>query len=255
MFRTALKPRWLGLLVLVIAVIVTFVWLGSWQYRIAQDDGRAEALAAAAALPRIPLDEAITPHAAFPADASTRKITAVGHYAADRQFLVADRRLDGRPGYWVMTPLVADSTGASLAVLRGFVTDPAAAPPPPTGTVTIEGALAPGEAPSTGTDLPEGQLTSVDLARLVNEWDTKIYNAFLFATAESTDGAAVTIPPTMERVPPPTLEGSPLQWRNAAYALQWWLFAGFAAWMWWKMVREDHRKELSAASAAEGETT
>ncbi|MEI2648420.1 MAG: hypothetical protein V9G15_05285 [Dermatophilaceae bacterium] len=49
----------------------------------------------------------------------------------------------------------------------------------------------------------------------------------------------------MERVPPPDLP-SGVTLRNAAYALQWWIFALFALWMWWKMVRDDHRRSLIA---------
>jgi len=38
-----------------------------------------------------------------------------------------------------------------------------------------------------------------------------------------------------------------LTWRNAAYALQWWVFGLFAAYMWWRMVRDDHRRDQAAA--------
>ena len=41
-------------------------------------------------------------------------------------------------------------------------------------------------------------------------------------------------------MPPPSLVGSGLSWRNAAYALQWWVFALFAGYMWWRMVRDDY---------------
>jgi ABC-type nickel/cobalt efflux system permease component RcnA len=34
--------------------------------------------------------------------------------------------------------------------------------------------------------------------------------------------------------------GGGLSWRNLAYALQWWVFALFAAYMWWRMVRDDY---------------
>jgi surfeit locus 1 family protein len=40
-------------------------------------------------------------------------------------------------------------------------------------------------------------------------------------------------------VPPPALVNSGLSWRNAAYAFQWWIFALFAGYMWWRMVRDD----------------
>ena len=46
-----------------------------------------------------------------------------------------------------------------------------------------------------------------------------------------------------------------MQWRNAAYAVQWWIFALFALWMWARMVRDETRRERAArappATAAE----
>lgn len=52
----------------------------------------------------------------------------------------------------------------------------------------------------------------------------------------------------MERVPPPDLP-SGLTLRNAAYALQWWVFALFALWMWVKMVRDDYRRHQPVPGA------
>ena len=45
-------------------------------------------------------------------------------------------------------------------------------------------------------------------------------------------------------MPPPDLP-SGFTLRNLAYALQWWIFALFALWMWWKMVRDAHRRSLA----------
>jgi cytochrome oxidase assembly protein ShyY1 len=87
-------------------------------------------------------------------------------------------------------------------------------------------------------------LGSIDLSVLVNRWPGELYNAFVFAQDERLvpAGASVTLPPGLDRVPPPEVTGG-LKWRNAAYALQWWLFAAFAAFMWFRMVREDARRE------------
>ena len=41
-----------------------------------------------------------------------------------------------------------------------------------------------------------------------------------------------------------------VQWRNAAYAVQWWIFALFALWMWVRMVRDETRRERAAAEGA-----
>lgn len=251
-----LKPKWLGLLAVLVAIMVSFTFLGLWQLSVARDDALKAELESAASRPVVPLTSVIAPHQPFTADLSGRPVTATGRYDAAGQVLVVDRRLDDVGGSWVVTPLVVDGTGARLAILRGFLPgDPAtqgSGPAPAAdGPVTVTGTLAPAESPTTtSTPLADGQLASVDLARLVNEWDGSIYNAFAFATSETpdqTDG-------TLARVPPPPLP-SGLTWRNAAYAVQWWVFALFAAWMWWRMVRDDHRRSLatpgaSAASAA-----
>jgi hypothetical protein len=45
-------------------------------------------------------------------------------------------------------------------------------------------------------------------------------------------------------------------WQNLSYALQWFVFAGFGLFMWWRLVRDDHRGTLrraaTIASAASG---
>ena len=132
-------------------------------------------------------------------------------------------------------------------MLRGFVTAPESAAAPPSGVLTITGGLAPGESPYTGEPLPAGQLGSVDLSILVNEWPGDLYNAFLFLEKEdpaSTSG--------LTAVPTPTAP-TDLVWRNAAYAVQWWLFAGFAVWMWWRMVRQADAEERARGRATERE--
>ncbi len=248
MLRTALRPKWLGLLLLVLALAALFWRLGLWQLHVAQDKGSGESVVAAnPGRPAVPIDSLLQPHEDFPGELSGRLVTMTGSYAADRQVLIADRRLDGAHGFWVVTPLFTDGSGSSssarvLAVVRGFVTDAADAPVPPTGRVTVTGSLAPGESPSTSTTpLPAGQLGTLDLSVLVNQWPGQLYDAFVFATAERTDhGTAVELGSALRRIPPPNpTGGGGLAWRNAAYAFQWWIFALFAGWMWVKMVRDD----------------
>ncbi|GAA1248698.1 SURF1 family protein [Oryzihumus leptocrescens] len=252
MLRTALRPRWLGLLALVVVVMVTFTMLGLWQLNVARDKGRAEAVRAAPQRPVAALTTVVQPQAQFPADGSGRRVTATGRYDAAGQVLVTPRLLDGRRGYWVVTPLVVEGTGARLAVVRGFVTDPAAATrPPATGPVMVTGSLAPAESPTEGAALPAGQLGSVDLADLVNRWGGQIYNAFVFATAERPDvTTGTTASAGIVRVPPPPPVGGGLALRNAGYAVQWWVFALFALYMWWRMVRDEHEREQSPARPA-----
>jgi surfeit locus 1 family protein len=237
--RTALRPRFLGLLGLVVLVGVAFGLLGRWQLGVAESSAYREAVERARAQAPVELTTALEPHAPFRGDLSSRPVTATGRYAADGQLLVPGRRLEGVSGLWVLTPFVVEGTGATLAVVRGFVTNPSDAVAPPAGDLTISGGLAPGESP-VAEPVPEGQIGSVDLSLLVNTWPGDIYNAFVFLEAE--DPAAADQP---TRVPTPLADTS-IQWRNAAYAVQWWVFALFALWVWFRMVREEARREAAA---------
>lgn len=244
MLRTALKPRSLGLLLVALACIAAFVQLGRWQLGVAQDKATQEVLDSSRAQGAVDLDRVLKPHQSFPGELSARTVRASGHYAETGEVLIANRRLEGREGLWVITPFVTDG-GGTLPVLRGFVTSAAEVPEPPPGQLVIEGGLAPGESPLSKQQLPAGQLASVDLAVLVNQWPGELYNAFVFlATETDPAGGASAVqnpPPELERVPTPTKSGG-LSWRNASYAAQWWVFACFALWMWWRMVRDDHRR-------------
>jgi surfeit locus 1 family protein len=242
--RTALRPRFLGLLGLVVVVGIAFGFLGRWQLGVAESTAYREAVEQARAQEPAALTTVLEPHAPFRGDLSSRPVIAVGRYAADGQLLVPDRRLDGVPGLWVLTPFVVEGTGATLAVVRGFVTDPSDAGPPPAGDLTLSGGLAPGESP-VSEPVGEGQIGSVDLSLLVNSWPGDIYNAFLFL--ESEDPAAAAQP---TRVPTP-LPDTSIQWRNAAYAVQWWVFALFALWVWFRMVREETLREEALREAGD----
>jgi surfeit locus 1 family protein len=230
---------------MVVLVMVSFGMLGLWQLNVARDKGHAEQVRAAPLRPVADLAAVLTPHGPFPRDGTGRRITATGRYDGSAQVLVTPRRLRGEPGYWVVTPLVVQSTGARIAVVRGFVTNPKLAVAPRAATeVTVSGTLASGESPTSekaGPTLPDGQLTVLDLALLVNRWPGDLYNGFVFATAEQPDVTSASAP-AMQRVPPPAPAGGGLAWRNAAYALQWWVFALFAAYMWWRMVSDDYRE-------------
>lgn len=236
MLRTALQPRWLALLALLLVLLYAFGRLGLWQLSLAQQEEGTQVLQAQAAAPAVPLQSYLGPHRAFPPDGSGRAVRAEGVYVGADQFLVPQRYLQGREGYWVVTPL-RTSADALLPVLRGWVAEPGQAGMPEAGPVTVTGTLAPGESPvprAERVELPAGQLGSVDLAVLANTWDGELYNAFVFATDQrpQLSSSGVT------KVPPPPLTRDGVDWRNLGYALQWWVFAGFAVYMYFRFLRD-----------------
>lgn len=233
MIRTALQPRWLALSAVLVVVVFAFGRLGWWQFSVAQESEAREYLQAQQARPVVQLEDYLAPHRPFPQDGSNRMVQAQGEYAGAQQFLVPRRYLGGQEGYWVITPL-RTGAGALLPVLRGWVAEPAQADTPAATSLTVTGTLAPGESPAQAADLPEGQLGSVDLAVLANTWEDPLYNAFVFATQERPALSAGTVTP----VPPPALRGSGSDWRNVGYALQWWVFAGFAGYMYLRFLKD-----------------
>lgn len=239
MIRTALRPRWLAWLAVALAAVYVCYRLGMWQLGVARDDGAKEALEKSEARPSATLSSILQPHQEWDGrELNNRKVTMSGSYERSGQFLVPDRYLDGKRGYWVVTPLHTTSPDGVIAVVRGWVEHPTA-PAAPTGTRTIAGTLSQGESAATGStgQLPAGQKSSIDLSVLVNEWPGELYNAFAFVSSEQPDAAT-----GLRRVPPPQPE-SGLNTRNAAYAAQWWIFGLFCPLLWWRMVSVAHRNE------------
>lgn len=249
MLRTLLSPRMLGLHLLVIGVLVSFILLGRWQLGVFEESGKPHASVDPAP---VAVETLSRVGAQIEGPAVGRQVTASGSYDAAKQLLVADRRPDvAAPGgnvsrgegYWVLTPLVLpDDT--MVPVVRGWVPkadDPAIAVP--AGQVTVSGRL---RAPE-GTDsvqrraggVPAGQVQTVSTAELINLWrGEKVRNGFVVAP---TPGL------TPVKVAPPVTGGT-LTWRNLAYAANWWIFAGFAVFMWFHFVRDAVRSSSASKS-------
>lgn len=234
----------MGLLALAVVLAIGCIIAGRWQWSVAHDEARADTVRETQDKPTEPLEAVMQPHEGFPDDGSGRRVTASGEYTGD-QVLVVDRLLDGTEGQWVVDRFVVDESDANLAVVRGWIPKGETPPDPPTGTTELLGSLAPKEAPDEG-GLPEGQMSSVDIAQLVNTWPGEIYNGFAFAMEE--DGSEQAS--GLERVPPP-LPDTSLNFRNVMYAVQWWVFAAFPLWMWTKMVRQAARRDDETAEAVE----
>jgi cytochrome oxidase assembly protein ShyY1 len=258
--RTALRPRWLGLLLVALVAASVMVLLGHWQLGRAREHGREpverQARAQVTAVPK-PLDQVIKGRQTFPRSAVNLRVTATGHWDYGHRLLVTDRTLNGRSGYWVLVPLkLAD--GSALPVVRGWVASPAAlaaaeSPSPlrgPPGAVQVVGLLQPTEAPLDHTPgesdrLPADQLARIAATDLVNRWSFPLITGFLVMQSQTPATG-----PSLAPVPPPTPD-SGLDLLNVFYAFQWWLFAGVALFFWWRLVRDDHLRRPDAAAGAD----
>jgi cytochrome oxidase assembly protein ShyY1 len=246
--RTALQPRWLALLVVVLVAATAMALLGRWQLDRAREHGqepveRAQR-AQARATPK-PVEQVIAPRQTFPKEAVNTRVTASGQWDGAHRLLITGRSLNGRTGFWVLVPLkLAD--GSAVPVVRGWVptaSDPAAAAP--TGPVTVIGFLQPSEppvtlAPGASSGLPAGQLSRISAPDLVNAWPYPLITGFMVEQSQTPATGPAPTP-----VPPPSAAGG-LDLLNVFYALQWWLFALIGLLFWGRIVRDDHLARLSA---------
>ncbi|MEH0424643.1 SURF1 family protein [Streptomyces sp. B21-083] len=239
MYRFLLTPRWWGINVFVLLAIPFCVFMGSWQlsrfedrvqdHRTATKEVSAEKGEAARPLAELlPVDE----------KTSGDRVTVTGRYA--EQLLVPGRQLDDRDGYYVLTLLRTDG-GSALPVVRGWLpgtADPAKAPAPPTGEVTVIGALQASESPgSNGVSavggLPAGQTGAISAASLVNLVPYDVYDAWV--TLDKGDSGMKAVPATA-----PANTGLDLKaFQNLGYTGEWFVFAGFVVFMWFRLVRRE----------------
>lgn len=254
MLRTALKPRWIALLLVVLVAAAGMARLGQWQWDRAQDHAEENVAATLAQTPA-PLGDVLRARQTFTAAVADRLVRAEGEFDPAGQLLVAERRLAGETGWWVLTPLVLDD-GSAVGVVRGWVAsadDPAAAPSAvPAGRVALTGFLRPGEppadrAPGETSGLPAGQIDRVDLTQLIGRWSWPLLTGYVVTRGyEPVDGVTPAVPAALRQVPAiPEGRRTGIDWRNASYALQWFLFAGFGIFMWWRLVRDDHEGALA----------
>ncbi|MFE6481569.1 SURF1 family protein [Streptomyces sp. NPDC057757] len=239
MYRFLLTPRWWGINVFMLLAIPFCVFMGSWQLGRFEDrvqtsrdaDEQVEAARTEAARPLTEL---------LPVDKSTsgNQAIATGRYAD--QLLVPDRDLDDRQGFYVLT-MLKTADGRALPVVRGWLpgeADPAKAPAPPTGEVTVTGALQASESPgSNGVSavggLPQGQTGAISAASLVNLVPYKLYDAWI--TLARADSGMTAVPATA-----PSDTGLDLKaFQNLGYTGEWFVFAGFVLFMWFRLLRRE----------------
>ncbi|MFI0816764.1 SURF1 family protein [Streptomyces sp. NPDC021098] len=245
MYRFLLTPRWWVINVFTVVAIPFCLFMGSWQLsrfetRIdthkQQQDEASDAEKAAAK----PLRDLLP----VTTETSGRRATATGRYDTGHQLLVPDRRLGDRTGFYVLTLLRTDG-GKALPVVRGWLpgdadskADTAKVPAPPSGRVTVTGALQATEHEGSGGvtasgALPSGQLGMISDASLVNLVPYTVYDAWI--TSSQAPGA-------LRPVPPVAAAGTGLDlkaFQNLGYTGEWFVFAGFVVFMWFRLFRRE----------------
>ncbi len=238
MLRIALRPRWIGALILALSVAAGFALLSQWQI--------SRSISTGTVLERpteitLPLQEVLEPQTEMTAPADGQRVSVTGHYNPQDTIVLSSRINHGERGYWVVAHLTADD-GAGLAVALGWTASKSdaerVATEIPRHDAAVSGRLVADEGPQTG-DFQSGVLHSLSAGAMVNLWsvvdDAGIYNGYVISD---------TPVPGLDTIDAPEPDTSlELNWLNLFYALEWVLFAGFAIFLWWRLVRDVWERE------------
>jgi cytochrome oxidase assembly protein ShyY1 len=241
--------RWAGLVVFVIVLGVVFVNLGQWQLdRLEQRRARNEATLANENKPVRPLAEVFT-RPITDAD-QWQRVEAQGTFDAEHQFVVRYRRNGGAEGYEVVTPL---RTGAGVVLVdRGFVEAnssqiPRVAPPPPTGEVTVVGHVRRNEQGRRAATTPvDGQMRLINSDAVAAVLGYPVLNGYVGLLQVTPAQSGGFVPVEL-----PEISEGPHFW----YAVQWFLFTGFAVAGIVVFIRGDLRARREEASATQQRAT
>lgn len=232
-----LAPRYWGAHLLALVLVAAAVGLGLWQYGAWQAHREAEATDLADVQP-VPLQDVLGPDDPFPGDQVGHPVTIAGTWVPHGTVYVSGRENDGRDGYWVVTPLaVGGPDAAAIPVVRGWVADPEDAPAPPTGTAELDAWLQPPEGTGEMDDDPSDDvLPQLRIADVIQHVDQDLYGAY--AVAEQPE-------PGLEAASLAQLPdvGALTSIRNLLYAIEWWFFGLFAAFIWWRWLTEAPEQE------------
>lgn len=241
MYRFLLTRRWIALHLVVLLVIPAFVLLGRWQFgRFEERSANSDRVTANLAAPPVPVESLAGQ--GLKEDDRFRAVTVAGRYDASHGLLVRRRPQQGRPGFYVLTPLVL-TDGRAVIVNRGWVPAGATAdtppdvPPPPAGEVNLTGRLRLSETEESSgiterAGLPPGQILLIDVRSIGRGLPYQLLSGYVDLTAQRP-----AADPAPEPVPPPDVgSGGGL---NLAYGVQWWLFIAVAIGGWVLLIRRE----------------
>ena len=257
MYRFLLTPRWLAAAALTVVAAVIMVLLGNWQLHRYQERSAINArIDAADSTPAVPLASVLArptaqgkPGASPGEDAAWTKITVTGRYDPAHEIQARGRTVEGAVGYEIVTPLLL-ADGTAVLIDRGWVPSKdgdaisaPAAPPAPTGEVTVVGQVHLSESRPAPLAQRDGRIDTRRIAvpKLAAALPFPVYGAYVLVSEPE---------PGFVRVPIDHEDA----WQNGGYAVQWWLFAVMAllayGWQARKEARGDKPKRREDRVAA-----
>jgi len=221
-FTVARQPKWIGALFLSLAVAAIFAALGQWQ-----------------------LDRTFTKDSEVQVAVNIESVSV--ELDTKNVFIVANRLNGDQSGYWLITNSV-DSAKRNQTIALGWSADLAEVEGERDALMNsglekfetkLEGVMIPSEAPLPRANDKDYIFESLSLAQLINIYSPE--NAIDVAPmvlALNGYSQASAWPP----LKPIDVTYDPVQrinWLSAFYFAEWVLFAGFAVFLWWRLVKDE----------------
>lgn len=231
MLASLLRPRfWPGHLAMVVCVAIA-AGLGVWQYD-AWHRHRVDAARDLENKPAKALGTVMTGDSPFPGRSAGQPVSFTGSWLGADTLYVADRERAGRTGYWVVTPVLVEGTTSAMPVVRGWTAHPEA--PAVDGPVRVTGWLQASEDGDTvDADPGDDVIPSMRVASLVEHVDEDLYSGYVIARVPAPTGSVEPVGPAKV----PGVSGF-TGLRNLLYGIEWWVFAGFAVFVWVRWCRD-----------------
>ncbi|NBR65111.1 MAG: hypothetical protein EBS85_02660 [Micrococcales bacterium] len=257
MLKLALTAKWITALVLCLLMAVAFALLAQWQINRSvlpnSDNDKWTKVSYVA------LDTVAEPNKPFSfmevsKEGQQKVLTLVSTRVTQnpgQAVLIANRvQVDGTKGYWLVVPTA--TVDARVFVAVGFISDLSSAKVA-LGQAKLlynvqsfrplAGRYLPSEAPEPA--LEEDLFSSMSVAQLINLRPATLpaYSGFIAITKPN----AYTQLPGVEAITIGLAKSdSQLNWLSAFYAIEWTVFAGFAVFMWWRLLADAYKKQQEA---------
>lgn len=258
MWRIAIRPRWIAALLLSLAIAAAFAALGQWQLSRSID---TSVPAESSTESPVELSSATSTGTGVPENLAGQRVFVTGSFVASDFSILSNRVNVDSTGYWVVGHFITTDDGApSLAVALGWaatldraeaavvtLADAALAG----DTIRVAGRYLPSDSPQQ-SDFEAGEQSALAVAELINQWSDvgpAVYTGFVVSDAASIGLELIDSPPPSS--------AATVNLLNIFYAVEWIAFAGFAVYLWYRLVKdvwereEAERAEAGAAAAAE----
>jgi surfeit locus 1 family protein len=243
-WRIAVRPRWIAALLLCLGIAAGFAALGQWQ--LSRSVENADVADAPDSEVAVPLATIAEPQTEVTQPQLGRRVTVDGRIVP-QDFTVLTGRNNGdvADGAWLVAHVVTDD-GVTLAVALGWAPDAAsaAAAEDESSPGSFEGRYLPSEAP-TESDFETGERSALAVSELINIWPDALptYGGYLVL-----DEHWPGLEPIFSPAPAREIEVNLL---NVFYALEWAIFAGFAIYLWYRLVRDVLEREAADPTGSE----